>query len=67
MSNLNQKLRQPRHKFTTNLARTGAELEEAQRLRDKVFIEDNGRNLALCHGTPISILQACSSYCPCHS
>ena len=42
MQILNQEPRQPRHKFTTSFARTGAELEEAQRLRYKVFIEEMG-------------------------
>ncbi len=42
MQILNQEPRQPRHKFTTSFARTGAELEEAQRLRYRVFIEEMG-------------------------
>ena len=42
MPNLNQGPRQPRHNFTTSLARTGVELEEAQRQRYKVFIEEMG-------------------------
>jgi putative hemolysin len=40
--NLIQEPRQPRLKFTTSLARTGAELEEAQHLRSQVFIEEMG-------------------------
>ena len=39
---LNQNTRQPRHQLSTSLARTGAEFEEAQRLRYKVFIEEMG-------------------------
>ncbi len=40
--NLIKESRKPRHKFITSLARTGSELEEAQRLRYKVFIEEMG-------------------------
>lgn len=48
MLTLNRQSRQPRYKFTASLARTEAELEEAQQLRYKVFCEEMG---AIWHGT----------------
>jgi len=46
MLNLNQKHHLTHNKFTLSMARTDSEIEEAQRLRYKVFAEEMGARLA---------------------
>ena len=42
MLNLNQKHHLPHNRLTLSMARTDSEIEEAQRLRYKVFAEEMG-------------------------
>ncbi len=49
MLNLNQKQHLPHNQLTLSMARTDSEIEEAQRLRYKVFAEEMGASLASAH------------------
>ena len=49
MLNLNQKHHLPHNRFTLSMARSDSEIEEAQRLRYKVFAEEMGAFLPGAH------------------